>query len=409
MSRKRKLLFASLAIITVFTVVYLLFRERPTEVSVFKVRRGDVEATVTATAAGTVKARATSKISSQYAGKIKRILKREGAKVKAEETLMELENDDANAQVSLAEANHKAAKAELSQLLLSRNVVISQTSAMLSQAKAKLVNAAATYERAVSLYAKGMVSKQEMDNAKASFEVAQADHETAKGNELQGKMKDEEIKMATAKVEQTASSLELAKVQLSRTYITTPYAGIITQLFVEEGELLGIGTPVLQMADESEMEIDAAIDEVDAGKLRLGQDVKLTFDAFKEKRFKGQITEISPLVTTTKEQNRTVDIKIGITVGQEGLKVGMSTDVEVITGIVKGVLYIPTNSIIEKSGGQFVYIAEKGVVRESKIRTGLSNWDTTEVIEGVKEGDGVITSLETKKLKDGTKVGIKKE
>ncbi|MEK7713583.1 MAG: efflux RND transporter periplasmic adaptor subunit [Deltaproteobacteria bacterium] len=400
---------AILIILPVFIILagfYFLFRVKPVDVTVFRVKKGEVESTVTATTTGTVQARALSKISSQYTGRIKRILKRDGERVKKGETLLEIENNDANAQLRLAEANLRGTKTELSQLLLSRDMVVSQASSTLNQTRAKLDNAAANLDRANSLYTKGMISKQEMDSAKSTFDVAQADYESARANELQGKMKDEEIKTARARVEQMESNLQLAGVQLGRTYITAPYSGIITELFVEEGELLSIGTPVLEMADESTMEVDAVIDEVDVGKLRIGQDVKLTFDAFKEKQSLGKILEISPYITTTKEQNRTVNIKVGITTGQDGILVGMSTDVEVITGRAKDVLYLPTNAIIEKADGQFVFIAEKGVAKEKKIKTGLSNWDTSEVIEGLREGDEVITSLEIKKFTDGTKIKV---
>lgn len=400
---------ALLIILPVFIILagfYFLFRVKPVDVTVFRVKKGEVESTVTATTTGTVQARALSKISSQYTGRIKRILKRDGERVKKGETLLEIENNDANAQLRLAEANLRGTKTELSQLLLSRDMVVSQASSTLNQTRAKLDNAAANLDRANSLYTKGMISKQEMDSAKSTFDVAQADYESARANELQGKMKDEEIKTARARVEQMESNLQLAGVQLGRTYITAPYSGIITELFVEEGELLSIGTPVLEMADESTMEVDAVIDEVDVGKLRIGQDVKLTFDAFKEKQSLGKILEISPYITTTKEQNRTVNIKVGITTGQDGILVGMSTDVEVITGRAKDVLYLPTNAIIEKADGQFVFIAEKGVAKEKKIKTGLSNWDTSEVIEGLREGDEVITSLEIKKFTDGAKIKV---
>jgi len=402
----KKTLLIILPVFIILAGFYFLFRVKPVDVTVFRVKKGEVESTVTATTTGTVQARALSKISSQYTGRIKRILKRDGERVKKGETLLEIENNDANAQLRLAEANLRGTKTELSQLLLSRDMVVSQASSTLNQTRAKLDNAAANLDRANSLYTKGMISKQEMDSAKSTFDVAQADYESARANELQGKMKDEEIKTARARVEQMESNLQLAGVQLGRTYITAPYSGIITELFVEEGELLSIGTPVLEMADESTMEVDAVIDEVDVGKLRIGQDVKLTFDAFKEKQSLGKILEISPYITTTKEQNRTVNIKVGITTGQDGILVGMSTDVEVITGRAKDVLYLPTNAIIEKADGQFVFIAEKGVAREKRIKTGLSNWDTSEVIEGLRGGDEVITSLEIKKFTDGTKIKV---
>jgi len=86
----------------------------------------------------------------------------------------------------------------------------------------------------------------------------------------------------------------------------------------------------------------------------------------------------------------------------------LTTDYTDPQQVARGVSYLPTNSIIEKAEGQFVFVAEKGTARERKIKTGLSNWDTTEVVEGVKEGDEVITSLEIAKLKDGMKVTTNK-
>lgn len=410
MSRKRKILLVLLIVIPLLIGLYFLFREGPAGVSVFTVKRGDVEATVTATTTGTVMAKAISEISSQYAGRIERILKREGERVKRDEVILELENEDAKAQVNLAAANLKALEAELNQILISRDVTISQTSAMLSQTIVKLNNARSSFERVSSLYSKGSVSKQEMDNARASMDVADADYENAKANKLQERIKDEEIKMASARVEQMESNLQLARVQLNRTFITAPYSGVITDRFVEEGELLSIGKTVCEIADDSEMEVEAAVDEVDAGKIHIGQEVRLSFDAVKDKIFKGRIKEISPLVTTTEEQNRTVDIKVRINTGENRVKVGMSTDVEVIIDIVKGALYIPTNSIIERADGQFVLIAENGILKEGKVKTGLSNWNTTEITEGLKEGDEVITSLDIKGLRDGQRVKvIKKE
>lgn len=408
----KKILFIVLPVLIIATGLYFLLRVKPVDVTVFRVKKGDVESTVTATTTGTVKARAQSKISSQSKGRISKIFKREGAKVKKGEIMLELENNDVKVQVRLAEANLMGAKTELKQLIVSRDMVVSQASSMLSQTRAKLDNAAANIERANSLYEKGMISKQELDGAKSAFDVAHAEHESAKANELQGKMKDEEIKAAMARVEQMESNLELARIQLNHTYITAPYSGTIMAIFAEEGELLipmTMATSILEIADDSTLEVDAVIDEVDVGRVSLGQDVRLTFDAYKERKSLGKILDISPYVTTTKEQNRTVEITVEITTGLDGVMVGMSTDVEVITGIAKSVLFLPTNTIIEKADGQFVFVVESGTAREKKIRTGLSNWDTTEIVEGLNEGDEVITSLETKKFTDGIKVRVKND
>ncbi len=123
MSKKRKLSFLLLTVTLLSIGFYLLFREKPVDVTVFKVKRGDVEATVTATTTGTVKARAISKISSQYSGRIERILKREGTRVKKGEVILELENRDAKAQQALAEANLKRQRELAAKQLVAASVL----------------------------------------------------------------------------------------------------------------------------------------------------------------------------------------------------------------------------------------------------------------------------------------------
>ena len=91
---------------------------------------------------------------------------------------------------------------------------------------------------------------------------------------------------------------------------------------------------------------------------------------------------------------------------KERLPVGASVDAEIILHIEKDVILVPTNTIIEKDEKKFVYTIEENIIKKRFIKTGISSWESTQILEGLKEGDPVITSLDIEGIKEGKKVKI---
>ena len=87
----------------------------------------------------------------------------------------------------------------------------------------------------------------------------------------------------------------------------------------------------------------------------------------------------------------------------------MSADAEILAGSKKDILFVPTDSIMIRKGKEFVFLVNKGEARKQEIETGLSNWEKTEIIKGLKEGDLVITSLDADHLQENGKVKIIKK
>jgi HlyD family secretion protein len=144
------------------------------------------------------------------------------------------------------------------------------------------------------------------------------------------------------------------------------------------------------------------MDEVDAPKIKSGQTVRVTLDALPGKQLPGKVRRVAPYVSAVEQQARTVDIEVDFdspeTTGK--LLVGYSADVEIILDGRESVLRIPTAAIQE--GGKVLWFDPASSKLEArKIKLGLSNWEYTEVLEGLSAGDRIVTSLE----RDGVKTG----
>ena len=142
------------------------------------------------------------------------------------------------------------------------------------------------------------------------------------------------------------------------------------------------------------------MDEVDAPKIKVGQPVRLTLDALPKRSFPGKVKRVAPYVSAVEKQARTVDIEATFddpaAIGR--LLVGYSADAEIILDVRQEVLRVPTSALLE--GGR-VLLLEDGKLAERKVKTGLANWEYTEITEGLAAGDRIVTSLEREGVKAG--------
>ena len=133
--------------------------------------------------------------------------------------------------------------------------------------------------------------------------------------------------------------------------------------------------------------------------------MRITLEAMPAKVFEGRVKRVAPYITAVEKQARTVEVDIDFVHPEEarGLLVGYSTDVEIVLDTRKDVLRIPTSALRE---GNRVLIEQDGVLVERSVRSGLSNWEQTEVLEGLSAGDRIVTSLERAGVEAGAQVSI---
>ncbi len=221
-----------------------------------------------------------------------------------------------------------------------------------------------------------------------------------------------DLEIAEASVKTQEAALAQIDLRLKKTTITAPFAGTVTKLGVEVGEIVRPGSTLFTLQSGQPYLVRAPIDETDVGRLKLGLDAKVTFDAFRGKPFTGKLVEIKPAATGDQKNNRTVDVKVRVKDIPSTIVTGMSAHVEVILEKKTDVLRIATPHIREdhKTKSRFVYVVENGFARRRTIETGLWNWELTEVTGGVTDADLIITRVtdaarETM-LVDGAKVQV---
>lgn len=394
---------------------HLWFQEKPISVEVELVRRGRVEALVPSISAGTIAPWRKALISAEYPGVVERLLVREGEEVQKGAILAQLDDREARSRVRSLEASLQTAIRRLEQARLAWKMSASVTEATLSQEKARLDEAERNFKRTQELFSRKLVPVAAMDQARTEYRVAQERFESARAHLQEQEVKAEEIKVAQANVEQLTASLELARLQLDKMTIRAPFSGLITRLLVEEGEFIGMGTkgevlgvatPIAELSDTSKLLVKAEIDEVDLGKIRLGQPVKVTLDAYPDQVFPGTLHQIAPRVDTTRDQNRTVQVEVEVSFAELRFAIGMSADIEILVDAADHTLMVPTLAINEGKEGKYVWTVEEGVVSKRPIQIGLSNWDVTEVIMGVTEGEAVVVSLNRRDLQEGMRVKV---
>jgi HlyD family secretion protein len=189
--------------------------------------------------------------------------------------------------------------------------------------------------------------------------------------------------------------------------LRAPFDGTVAKIVGEVGEYStpsppGVPTPpAIDLIDDRCLYVKAPMDEVDAPRLQPGQPVRITIDALPGRTFPGRVRRVAPIVSALEKQARTVDIDVDFDdlAAAGPLRVGYSADVEVVLDVHRDVLRVPAAAVGE--GGRVLVIGAEGVLVERRVRTGLSNWEHAEVLDGLEAGEQVVSSLEREGVRPG--------
>lgn len=368
----RNLLVVSIIVVLLAAGWWWMTRPKPIPIVFKEVDIGKVESTIANTRAGTLESCQRARLSSIIGGRIELLSVKEGDSVKKGQLLMKLWNDDQLAQNALALTQVEGAKQRI------------------AEACSLAANAEREAQRQDLLRAQKFISDSRGDASRTEADVRRASCEAAKAD------------MGRARAQ-----VNVTRVEQGRTTLYAPFDGTVAKIVGEVGEYStpsppGIMTPpAIDLIDESCVYIKAPMDEVDSPKIHEGQPVRISLDALPKKTFPGQIRRVAPYVSALEKQSRTVDIEAVFTNPAEAgkLLIGYSANVEIILAVHDKAIRVPTSSLLE--GGRVLVAGPEGVLEERKIKTGLFNWEFTEVLEGLAAGDQVVTSLEREGVKAG--------
>jgi HlyD family secretion protein len=369
----KRILPSALLILAAAGIFWYATRPEPVAVKLTTVERGRVEETVANTRAGAVRACRRALLSPASGGQIAQLNVREGDRVAEGQLLLELWNDDLKAEGRVQQAQYDVALANARAACLQAEVARREA------------------RRLRSLGKSGAVSEEALDKAQTQADSALAECES----------KNAGIAVAEA-------HLRASEANLTRSRLTAPFAGVVAEVNGELYEYVtpsppGIPTPpVVDLIDDGCFYVSAPIDEVDAARVRVGQTAKVTLDAFRDRVFPGRVQRIAPYVLDREKQSRTLEVEVAFAdpAVRDELLAGYSADVEVIIEQREDTLRLPSEAVLE-GRRVFRFDSASGRIARQEIRSGLANWNHTEVLEGLREGDLVVTSVDREGVADG--------
>ncbi|HEV2400310.1 MAG TPA: efflux RND transporter periplasmic adaptor subunit [Candidatus Sulfotelmatobacter sp.] len=424
-------------------------RKNVVTVQTGKVQREDLATVVSAS--GEIKPKTYVNIGANAFGKITHLYVKEGDHVKKGQLLAQIENVQPEADVNANQASLQAAETDA----LAAEAGLKTSQADLLRAQADYDRNKLDWDRAQSLYKDGLISKSDFDSRRNAWATADAGLTQAQARVAQAKAQQDS---AEKHVTQAKATLTHYTDLLQKTTYPAPFDGVVTNLPVREGEtvVIGIqnaqGSTLMTIADMSVITAEVKVDETDIVNVHLGQPADVTIDAIPKKVFHGKVSEIgdnaivrSSGVSTSQQTSASEeakDFKVVVTLSDapQDLRPGLSTTAKITTATRSNVIAVPIQALTLRTKQQIeaqnnppgsVHAAEPAakeiaskskkddevqgvfVIRNKKalfvpVTTGITGTTDMEVLEGLKEGDEVITGsykvLRT--LRPGSSVNI---
>lgn len=354
-----------------------------------KIERGDIARSVVAT--GKVEPLTKVEVKSKASGLVKSVHVDYGQRVKAGQVIAELDKEQLQAQLREQKAMLEASSATLSstRAAVERDKVDAQNP--------DLPFIKSNLDRSQKLFDRGVISRTDLENAEKAYQIALNKQLSSQRVVV---VTEADVERAKAEVARARASVERAEEDLRNSTIISPIDGVVLSRDVEPGDavssILVLGsqaTLVCTLGDTSQLYVKGKVDEADIGKVYIDQPARITVESFKDKKFAGVVTKISPL-GTEKDNVTTFEVRVSITDPGEELKANMTANAEIILEEKPQVLLLPEAAVIyEKDKSTFVEVPDpkaEGGRRKVPVKLGLSNGVKTEVAEGVEEGQEVI-------------------
>jgi HlyD family secretion protein len=369
------------------------------------------------TATGYIVAAHKIEVASKVIGRVAWIGVEKGDRVKAGQVLVRLEDDEYRAQLRQYQGQLTNLQAKLEELQNgSRPEEVAKSRADTEQAKADLENAKVSLDRIRQLVREGVLAKQSLDDAQAKY-----DADLARVTSLQRTLdlavlgpRREEMAQVKGQIEQARGALEYAQTQLDNTIIKAPVTGTILDRNVERGEFVtngfvgdkGAKGYLVTMADLNDLQVELDISQNDFPKLGPRQKGIITTDAYPDRKYHGEIAQVSPEADRAKA---TVQVKVKVLNPDEYLRPDMNATVSFYNDVkaapaseTKRVVVIPQGAI--QNGSVFVVV--NGHARKRQVTTGGASEKGVLVASGLIGGEDLIVSPPAG-LKDGQKVEVK--
>jgi HlyD family secretion protein len=397
------------------------------------------------TASGEIKPRNYVNIGANVMGRIVEIYVKEGDRVRKNQVLARLESVQAQADLQAQRAALNSALAESAAAeagLRAMDENLRTAAASVDRARAEMERARLDFERAAKLYEDKLVAKQEFETKKSQYDALAAALREAEARYAQMKAQREQtaaqLAAAQRRVAQMRATLDRVADVLNKHNAISPIDGIVTNLPVRVGETVVPGVQnsaaslIMTIADMSVITAEVKVDETDIVNVKLGQVADVTIDAMPNRVFKGKVIEIgntailrsSGLAASqsaiSSQEAKDFKVVIALDNPPDEARPGLSCTAKIITATRQKALSIPIQALTVRQRGdledekrtgnvqasanadpdrqrklkeelQGVFVVRNGIAEFHEVKTGITGATDIEVLEGVKEGDEIIT------------------
>ena len=290
----------------------------------------------------------------KIAGRLEEITVKLGDRVTRGQRIAKIEDQELLEQVKQAEAAFQVA------------------SATIRQREADLELAKTNAERSRNLFQRQLLPQQTLDDSEAKYQSAQA-----------------ALDLARAQNTQSQARLDELRFTQQNTVITSPVNGFVARRAADAGAFVSNNAPIVDVVDITRVRLVVNVIEKDLKQIGVGNSARVEVDAFPGESFEGRIARISPVLDPA---TRTASIEIEIPNGQFRLKPGMYARVGIVTDSHPNALVVPTNALVDVNGTRGVYLSVNNVAAFRPVKTGIEGAMRTEILDGVADGDRVVTT-----------------
>ncbi|HKC66347.1 MAG TPA: efflux RND transporter periplasmic adaptor subunit, partial [Pyrinomonadaceae bacterium] len=406
-------------LIVIFAILFLRSRKSATtatteeeSTAVVSVRVSKVEKQAIATqvsALGTIFPHDQALVAAKISAQIKQMPLLKNKLVHAGDVIAVLESRDLQSQRNEAVAALNEARASARSV---ETGTIPQNNAQdqkaLRDARAAAANARAVYERRLALYQQGGISKKDLDASQLDLTKAEDDLRLAEQTITlrASSLNPNDRAQAAARVNQAEQHLSSLDAQLSYATVRAPITGIVTDQSLYEGSFVASGTPIVTIADVSQVIVKAPVADTVAAQLKIGDPATVMPTDMPGEQMTGQVTLISQSVDPT---NRTVEVWVTLANGAGRLRANGAAQVTVSANSKKDAVVVPASAVtLEATNadeGTVMVVDSENVAHETKVKVGIRTADKMEITEGLQGGETVVIEGNYS-LPDGTKVEV---
>ena len=346
----------------------------------------------TVRADGVVYPKQQAAIVPKVAAPIRKALVQRGAKVKAGQLLIELENQDLAGAATESRATYDQAQATYETTANATVPQELQKAELDARAAKDAFDAAqAVFENRQRLFREGAIAEKDVNEARASMSAARTNNETAqkKLQDLQGFARDQELKAASAQREAARGHFESAQAQLNYSRITSPIDGVVTDLPFYAGEMPASGQPIVTVMDVSQVIARTHVSPAQAADLKVGDEASIIGAGGIP--FPAKVSQVSPALDAA---NSTVEVWVQADNKDGALRPGTSVKVEMISKTVSDALIIPDKAVLTSPGGVTfaIVVDQNNVPHRRKISVGIRDGGKAQVTDGLDNGQRVATT-----------------